>query len=65
MDAEIINSTINIGSMLLGTLIAYGYIPIPIPPDKIQKWEKAKRILKIVAPIGLVAFILVELLKHE
>ena len=61
MNAEIIYNAINIGSMLLGTLIAYGIIPIPVSEEKSQKWNKGKNILKIICPIGLLASIVVAL----
>jgi hypothetical protein len=64
MNSEMINSTINIGSMLLITLIAYGFIPVPVPEGKEQGWGKAVKILKVVGPIGLVAFVLLEIINR-
>lgn len=63
MNAEIINSAIDIGSMLIGCLIAYGIIPLPIPENKIETWKKIQKILKVVGPLGLLSFILVALMK--
>ncbi len=65
MIAVLIENALNIGSMLIGTLIAYEIIPISVSDDKIEKWEKAKKLLKIICPIGLFAFILAAVLEHQ
>ena len=66
MPAESINYIISIALLLYATLIAYGVIPIKVKPEKVEKWEKAKMLLKISGPVGMAIFavlLLISILK--
>ncbi|MCP4254249.1 MAG: hypothetical protein GY775_12730 [Candidatus Scalindua sp.] len=63
MNAEIVNGLINIGLSLCAALIGWDIIPINLPEEKKEKWNKAKPIVKWCGTIATIIFTILFIFK--
>ena len=63
MSYESIYIAFGIVSTLVATLVAYGFMPFNVAPEKAEEAEKLKKIVRIIGPLGFVALIVVAVAK--